>query len=325
MSNSTDLNSQTILLTGGTGSFGAAFIRHLLSNKKFKGVIRVFSRNESKQLAIRQEFNDHPSLRFLIGDVRDMERILMAMRGANIVVHAAALRQISTLEYNPFEAINTNIIGTQHIIRAAIESGVRKAIFVSSPDACHPENIGNLTKSIAEKLFIQSNLYTKGIPRFSVARCGDDLRNFDNLIANLLIQKHSGTIKISSKDISRFWSNSKLSAEFVWNITGKIVGGEIFVPKLPSVKIFELASAIAPEAKLKITGLNPIDNIIETLITEEEIKRTFEFKNYFLIRPTPALSSYRKIKGTPTSRTTEYNSSENNHWLTTNDFIRVLK
>lgn len=325
MSISSELNSQTILLTGGTGSFGAAFIRCLLSNKQFKGIIRVFSRNESKQLTIRQEFNDHPSLRFLIGDVRDLERVLMAMRGTNLVIHTAALRQIYAMEYNPFEAINTNIIGTQHVIRAAIETGVKRAIFVSSPEACRPENLGNLTKSIAEKLFIQSNLYTKGIPKFSVTRCGDDLGNFDNLIPDFLRQKLSGTVKIDGKNMSRFWSNSKLAAEFVWNITGKIEGGEIFVPKLPSVKISQLASAIAPEAKLKITGIRPTDNINETLITEEEMKRTFEFKDYFLIRPTPTLSSYPKIKGIPTSRIGAFDSTANDHWLTGKKLHLVIK
>jgi len=325
MNDLTNLNSQTILLTGGTGSFGTALIRHLLSSKKFKGIIRIFSRNESRQLAIRQEFNNHSSLRFLIGDVRDLERVLMAIRGTNLVIHAAALRQISALEYNPFEAINTNIIGTQHVIRAAIETGVNRAIFISSPDACHPENLGSLTKSTAEKLFIQSNLYATNNQKFSVVRCGDDLGNFDNLIPDILRQKPSRIIKIGDKNLSRFWSDSNQAAKFTWDIADKIEGGEIFIPKLPSVKISQLASIIAPEAEIKITGMRPIDNIDETLITGKEIKRTFEFKNYFLIRPTPALSSYPKIKGTLTSLTGEYNSSENNHWLTTNDLIKILK
>ena len=325
MSYSTDLNSQTILLTGGTGSFGTALIRHLLSSKKFKGIIRIFSRNESRQLTIRQEFNDHPSLRFLIGDVRDLERVLMAVRGADMIIHAAALRQISALEYNPFEAINTNIIGTQHVIRAAIETGVNRAIFVSSPDACHPENLGNLTKSTAEKLFIQSNLYATNNQKFSVVRCGDDLGNFDNLIPEILRQKPSGIIKIGDKNLSRFWSNSDQAAKFVWDIANKIEGGEIFVPKLSSIKISQLASAIAPKAEIKITGIKPADNINETLITEKEIKRTFEFKNYFLIRPTPALSSYPKIKGVPTVKTDEYNSSNNGSWVTTNELYQLAK
>lgn len=325
MNNIIDLNSQTILLTGGTGSFGTAFINHLLSNKKFKGIIRIFSRNESRQLAIRREFNDHPALRFLIGDIRDLERVLMAMRGANLVIHAAALRQISALEYNPFEAINTNIIGTQHVIRAAIETGINRAIFISSPDACHPENLGSLTKSTAEKLFIQSNLYATNNQKFSVVRYGDDLGNFDNLIPDILRQKSSGIIKIGDKNLSRFWSTSKLAAEFVWNVVGKIEGGEIFVPKLPSFKVSELAKAIAPEAKHTITGIRPIDIISETLITEKEMRRALEFKEYYLIRPTPTLSSYSKIKGTPTSRTSEYNSSDNNRWLTQNELIRNLK
>ncbi len=308
-------NSQTILLTGGTGSFGTAFIRNLLSNKKFKGIIRVFSRNESKQLSILQEFKDNPYLRFLIGDVRDLDRVLLAMRGVNLVIHAAALRQISALEYNPFEAINTNIIGAQHVIRAAIETGVNRAIFVSSPEACRPESLSGLTKATAEKLFIQSNFYAKRIPKFSVVRCGDDLTNFDNLIPDILRQKSSGTVKIADENMSRFWSTSKLAAQFAWNIAGKIQGGEIFVPKLHSVKISELAAIIPPKTKLKITGVKPADTLSETLITPQEMKRTFEFKHYFLIRPDSAFSSYPKIKGIPTNRTGAYNSTESDHWL----------
>ena len=317
MSISVNLNSQTILLTGGTGSFGTAFIRYLLSNKQFKGIIRVFSRNESKQLAIRQQFNDHSSLRFLIGDVRDLERVLMAMRGADLVIHAAALRQISTLEYNPFEAINTNIIGTQHVIRAAIETGVKRAIFVSAPEACNPENLSGLTKATAEKLFIQSNFYAnKRIPKFSVTRCADDLTNFDNLIPDLLRQKSSPEVKVGDKNMTRFWSTSKLAAQFVWNVVNKIEGGEIFVPKLPSVRIPDLAATIIPEAKLKITGMKSDDALDETLITPEEMKRTLEFKHYFLIRPASTFSSYQKFKGVPTKKVGTHDSAKNDRWLT---------
>ncbi len=309
-------NSQTILLTGGTGSFGTAFIRHLLSNNKFKGVIRIFSRNESKQSAIQQEFKNNPSLRFLIGDVRDLDRVLMAMRGADLVVHAAALRQISALEYNPFEAINTNIIGTQHVIRAAIETGVKRAIFVSAPEACNPENLSGLTKATAEKLFIQSNFYAnKRIPKFSVARCADDLTNFDNLIPNLLRQRSSPEVKIGDKNMTRFWSTSKLAAQFVWSVVAKIEGGEIFVPKLHSVKITNLAAAVAPKAKLKITGIKPGDSLDETLITPQELKRTLEFKHYFLIRPDSTFSSYPKIKGVPTKKIGAYDSATNDRRL----------
>lgn len=314
---SSELNSQTILLTGGTGSFGTAFIRHLLSNKKFKGIIRIFSRNESRQLVIRQEFKNSPKLRFLIGDVRDMERVLMAMRGTDLLIHAAALRQIRALEYNPFEAINTNIIGTQHVIRAAIETGVKRAIFLSSPEACNPENLSSLVKSTAEKLFIQSNFYAqKRIPKFSVVRCGDDLNNFDNLIPDLLRQKTSGIMKIGDKNMSRFWSTSLLAAKFVWDIVPKIQGGEIFVPKLESVKVSELAAATAPKAKLKITGIRPDEVPGETLITSQEIKRTLEFKRYFLIKPLSDFSSHIKIEGAPTKRTGAFTSATNDRWLT---------
>lgn len=322
---SSELNSQTILLTGGTGSFGTAFIHYLLSSKNFKGIIRIFSRNESKQLAIRQEFNDHPSLRFLIGDVRDLERVLMAVRGADMIIHAAALRQISALEYNPFEAINTNIIGSQHIIRAAIETNVKRIIFVSSPDACHPENLSGVTKLTAEKLFIQSNFYSTNNQKFSVVRCGDDLANFDNLIPDMLRQKPTGVIKIGNKNLSRFWSNSSQAAKFVWDMADKVEGGEIFIPKLPSVKIFGLAKAISPKSKLVISGLKPGDKLYETLITHEEIKRTLELPKYFVIQPLSPFPSSPKIKGIPTVKTDEYNSSNNNDWITTNEIIQTLK
>lgn len=322
---SSELNSQTILLTGGTGSFGTAFIRHLLSSKKFKGIIRIFSRNESKQLAIRQEFNDHPSLRFLIGDVRDLERILMAVRGADMIVHAAALRQISALEYNPFEAINTNIIGSQHIIRAAIETNVKRVIFISSSDACHPENLSGVTKLTAEKLFIQSNFYATNDQKFSVVRCGEDLGNFDNLIPDILRQKSSGTIKIGDNHLSRFWSDSNKAAKFVWDISNKIEGGEIFVPKLQSVKIPELAKAIAPKAKLMVSGLKQGNRLDETLITNEEIERTLELSQYFVIQPLSPFPSSSKIKGIPTVKTDEYNSANNNSWVAASELCQISK
>lgn len=315
----------TVLLTGATGSFGTAFIRHLLSDNKFKGVIRIFSRNESKQLSIRQEFKNSPKLRFLIGDVRDLERVLMAMRGADLLIHAAALRQIRALEYNPFEAINTNIIGTQHVIRAAIETRIKRAIFISSPEACYPENLSGLTKSTAEKLFIQSNFYAQRIPKLSVVRCGDDLGNFDNLIPEFLRQKPSGAVKIGDKNVSRFWSTSKLAAEFVWDIVPKIRGSEIFIPKLHSVKVTDLAAAIAPKAKLKITGTKPDEVPGETLITSQEMKRTLEFKHYFLVKSLSDFSSHIKIEGAPAKRTGAFTSAANDRWLTGKELQLALK
>lgn len=311
-----NLLNATILITGGSGSFGTAFIDYLLSRKEFKGIIRVFSRNESKQFALQERFGDHPRLRYLIGDVRDLDRLIIAMRGVHVVIHAAVLRQISTLEYNPFEAINTNIVGTQHVIRAAMSTKVKRAVFISSGDVCSPTTLSGATKLTAEMLFIQSNFYTNRTPRLSVIRYSNVLDNVDGFISEFRRQKARNVISVRDKNLSRFFITSRHGAEFSWSMINAMKGGEIVVPKLPSVRIAELASLIAPRAKINITELQSGDTLHETLITPEEMSRTLEYKHYFLIQPGTPLPLWDTMKKNRHPKRRSYQSDDNDLWLT---------
>lgn len=318
-----NLLNSTILITGGTGSFGNAFTKRLLSNRNFKGTIRILSRNESKQLAFRQQFNNHPALRFLIGDIRDLERILMAMRGIDIVIHAAAMRQISALEYNPFEAISTNIIGTQHVIKAAIETGVKKAVFLSSGEACEPNSLGGATKLTAEKLFIQSNFYSNRQPNLSVVRMPNPIDNFDNYLYNLKQQKAMGTIRAPGKEITRFWLTSEEGARFVTEVIDKMTGGEIFVPKIPSVRISDLAAAIAQDHPVNYVS-NSSTEPSEQLINPRESSQVTELENYYLLWPKSEFWSHQRQTGKKLPAFKEYNSHDN-RFLSKTQIIEFLK
>lgn len=278
-------NNKTILLTGGTGSFGTAFINYFMSKKQFKGTIRVFSRNESKQYVLQQKYQNNLRLRFLIGDIRDLDRVLMAMHGVDVVIHAAALKHISSIEYNPFEAINTNIVGSQHVIRAAMEAGVERVMFLSSSLACHPTNLSGSTKLTAEMLFVQSNLYAIRNAKFSVARFSDALDNQDGIISLIQRQKIFHSVRVPHEAMTRFWSTTKDGVEFVIKSMEMMKGGEIFVPKLQAVNMVDLAKAIAPGDKILVGKSLPEDSLSETLITKEEISKTLEYDNHFMILP----------------------------------------
>lgn len=279
-------STELILLTGGTGSFGTEFINTLLKSKSFGGIIRVFSRDEFKQRLLQKKFKDDSRLRFFIGDVRDRDRLIRAMYGADLVVHAAALKQVPALEYNPFEAVKTNILGTQNVIDAVIDTGVKKAILISSDKAVNPVNLYGATKLVAEKLFIQSNSYV-GIKQtaFSVVRYGNVAGSRGSVIPYFLEQAKKNLLTITDERMTRFWITLPEGVRFVLDSFDRMRGGEIFVPKIPSVKIIELARIIAPKAKLKITGVRPGEKIHEVLIGLDEARHTKDMGNYFLIEP----------------------------------------
>ncbi len=279
------LNS-TILLTGGTGSLGKALIRLLLSNSKFKGVIRIYSRDEFKQYQIQQLYPDDLRLRFFIGDVRDKDRLTRAAHGADIIVHAAALKQIVVAEYNPFEVVKTNVLGSQNVVDAALDAKISKAILISSDKAVHPINLYGATKMTAEKLFIQGNVYAgKQKTSFSVARYGNVLGSRGSVVPLFLKQKPTGTLTVTHKDMTRFWITLPQAAGFVWHSLAEMKGGEIFIPKLPSVKILDLAHAIAPDISIRYTGIRAGEKIHEELIAQEESLYSKEFKKYYLVIP----------------------------------------
>ena len=291
------LQDKVILLTGGTGSFGQKFVE--LALRYNPQVIRIYSRGEHRQLEMESKFADN-HLRFLIGDVRDSCRLSRAMYGVNIVVHAAALKHVPVAEYNPLEAIKTNIYGSANVIEAAIDNEVEKVIAISSDKAVHPVNLYGMAKGCMEKLMIQANVYSRRtekvvagdkilkvdrLPRFSSVRYGNVIGSQGSVIPLWLQQRKSGKITVTHEEMTRFWITLEVGAQFVIDCIGRMRGGEVFVPKLPSMRLVDLANAIAPDAKREFIGIRPGEKLHEILITEEEAKHTKEFESYYVIEP----------------------------------------
>lgn len=319
---------QTTLLTGGTGSFGEAFIAYMLSKASFNGVIRVYSRDEFKQHHLMLKFNNDKRLRFFIGDVRDLSRLNRATDGADLIIHAAALKQVPILEYNPFEAVKTNILGTQNVIESAIDANVRKAILISSDKACAPINLYGATKMVAEKLFIQGNAYAgKKNIKFSVVRYGNVMASRGSVLPMFLNQVESKTLTITDSRMTRFWITLEQGVKFVIRCTEIMQGGEIFVPKIPSIKIVDLAKAINSKARIRIIGIRPGEKLNEILISKDEARHTREFRDHFIIEPEFAWWGLKKIKE-KNKRLTEafiYTSDTNKDWLTIPKIKKLLK
>jgi UDP-N-acetylglucosamine 4,6-dehydratase len=282
------LKGKTILITGGTGSFGKAFLEEIILNHSPKKVI-IFSRDEYKQHLLSKKYP--PSLypiRFFIGDIRDKDRLYRAFEGVDIVVHTAALKHVPLCEYNPIEAVNTNILGAQNIINAAIDKGVKKVIAISTDKAVNPINLYGATKLVMEKLLIAANAYvgTKNT-LFSVVRYGNVIGSRGSVVEYFLSLKKEGINEFPITDIrmTRFWITLKQAVNFVIEAIDEAVGGEIFVPKIPSMKLIDLVKAIEPECKIKIIGIRPGEKIHETLISEDEARHTYIYKNRFVILP----------------------------------------
>jgi len=325
----TDLLNKTILLTGGTGSFGKAFIAYLLRKNNFRGVIRVFSRDEFKQSQLQEKYIGDKRLRFFIGDVRDVSRLRRAMEGVDIVVHAAALKQIPILEYNPFEAVKTNILGSQNVIDCALDLGVKKTILISSDKAVSPTNLYGATKMVAEKIFTQANAYVgKKSTRLSVVRYGNVVASRGSVIPKFQLQAKTNVLTITDERMTRFWITLDQGVKFVLRVLEEMEGGEIFVPKLPSVRIIDFAKAIAPNAKIKKIGIRPGEKLHEVLINGDEARHTKEFKNYFIVEPEFLWN--RKIKnktkrGKVLGEEFRYSSESNNRWLSLPNIYKYLK
>jgi len=261
--------NKTVLITGGTGSFGRNFTKFIYNNYNPKKII-IFSRDENKQFRMAQCFSDSKGiLRFFVGDVRDQERLERAFNGVDIVIHAAALKQIPILEYNPFEAVKTNILGSKNVINAAINQGVKCAILISTDKACQPANLYGSTKLCAEKLFINGNLYSTGKTRFSCVRYGNVLGSRGSIVETLIKKKFNGNIKITDERMTRFWITLRQSFELVLFALENMQGGEIFVPKIPSMKLVDLFNALAPNISREIIGIRPGEKIHEILISKE--------------------------------------------------------
>lgn len=316
-----NLSRSTILLTGGTGSFGKAFISLLLSQKDFMGVIRIFSRDEFKQYQLQQKYPDDLRLRYLIGDVRDARRLSRAMNGVDVVIHAAALKQIPVAEYNPFEVIKTNILGSQNVVEAALDERISRTLLISSDKAVHPVNLYGATKLAAEKLFIQGNVYRgRRELMFSVARYGNVLGSRGSVVPLFVKQKKTGILTITHKDMTRFWITLPQAADFVISVLQSMTGGEIFIPKLPSVKIVDLARVIASDAQLKFTEVRIGEKMHEELIAWEESDRCKEEKNRYIVVPQVPHWSKKQLEY-PTyrqrlaHRSFSFRSDTNQWWL----------
>lgn len=281
----TQLKDKTILVTGGTGTFGRAFVRRILQ-EKVKKVI-VFSRDELKQSEMQQEFKDHAKrLRFFLGDIRDLARLERAFEGVDIVVHAAALKQVPATEYNPMEAVKTNIIGSQNVVDAAINKKVKKAILISSDKAVWPVNLYGATKLAAEKLFVAANAYVGDNPtKFSVMRYGNVVGSRGSFIELIQRQKQTGIITVTHELMTRFWIRIDQVVDVILECTDMMQGGEIFVPKMKNMLVADVVKVLAPDCEIKITGIRPGEKMHETLVTDHEAPRTKDVGPAYAIRP----------------------------------------
>lgn len=320
----TIFDNKTILVTGGAGFFGKKFIEIILKDYNPK-TVRVYDNRELAQVELEREFNDD-RLRFLIGDVRDTDRLHRAMNGVDIVAHAAALKHIPVCEYNPIEAVRTNIDGAVNVIDAAIDNGVEKVIAISTDKAVQPVNLYGATKMVAEKLFIQGNSYSgerKTI--FSCARYGNVAGSSGSVIPLFKEQKEKGELTITDERMTRFWMTLEEGVRFVINCIEIMKGGEIFVPKIPSTRVADLALAIAPEAKRKSIGIRPGEKIHEFLLTAEEARHTKEFNNYFVIEPEFPFWDKGNLKGCNSLPDNfSYTSDNNKKWLSKEQLKNIL-
>lgn len=323
-----DLNQQVILLTGGTGSFGRKFVEVVLQKFRPRKLI-VFSRDELKQHEMRKDFpdTDDSPMRYFIGDVRDKERLYRAMNGVDLVVHAAALKQVPSCEYNPFEAVKTNIIGAQNVIDAAIDCGVKKVIAISTDKAVNPVNLYGATKLCAERLFVDGNSYSReGRCRFSCCRYGNVVGSRGSVLPVFREQAKTGVITITDERMTRFWLTLKQGVEFVIRCLGLMQGGEVFIPKIPSIRIMDLARTVAPDAKIKLVGIRPGEKIHESLIAEDEARSGVEMDDMYVIAPQyPMWGRIRLPAGRSLKEGFRYTSDNNSHWLTGEELLAMVE
>ena len=328
------LNNKSILITGGTGSFGKKFIETALSKFKPKR-LTVFSRDEQKQFNLQQKWKEGGSspMRYFIGDVRDVDRLILAMRDADVVIHAAALKHVPAAEYNPFEAVKTNILGAQNVITASMATNVKKVIALSTDKASSPINLYGATKLTSDKLFIAANNF-KGLKniKFSVVRYGNVMASRGSVVPFFLNKKKEGIIPITDKRMTRFNITLQEAVNFVLFCLEKMWGGEIFVPKIPSYRLEDLAKAIAPRNKIKIIGLRPGEKIHEEMISTSDAVNTIEYKKYFIITPYSKFIGWNKKKymkfnknGKNCDSEFSYNSYNNKQYLTSNQIKKLIK
>lgn len=320
------LKNSTILITGGTGSFGKAFIEYALANLDPKKII-IFSRDELKQYEVRQLFKDDARLRFFIGDIRDQHRLNRAMHNVDYVVHAAALKQVDTAEYNPFEFVQTNIIGSQNVIEASIDAGVKKVVALSTDKASSPLNLYGATKLAADKLFQSGNHYAASyVTRFSVVRYGNVMGSRGSIVPFFKKLAAEGkSLPITDNRMTRFWITLPEAVKFVVDSFDRMVGGELYVPKIASMKIMDLVEAIAPGSQTHEIGTRPGEKLHEEMISEDDSRRTIDLGDRYCILPTIAAWGFEAPKGEPVEDGFAYRSNTNTEWLSVDDMRRLLE
>lgn len=326
-----DLNDKVILITGGTGSFGKKFTEIVLSRYQPRKLI-VFSRDELKQFEMRQRFGEdhYPCIRYFIGDVRDRERLYRALDGVDIVIHAAALKQVPACEYNPLEAVKTNVLGAANVIDAAIDRNVKKVIALSTDKAANPINLYGATKLCSDKLFVAGNSYSGPHgTRFSVVRYGNVVGSRGSVIPYFLKTREQGILPITDPRMTRFWITLEQGVNFVLASLERMEGGEVFVPKIPSMNIMDLAKAIAPECRTEIVGIRPGEKLHEVMVPEDDAHHTLEFDNYYAIMPTldglELLQSEMRKTGRPCKDGFRYSSDTNTWWLSLEELREMVQ
>jgi UDP-N-acetylglucosamine 4,6-dehydratase (inverting) len=323
---------KSILVTGGTGSFGKTFIRRILAGHKEVERVVVYSRDELKQSEMADDYPEsaYPQLRYFVGDVRDRDRLYRAMEGIDVVVHAAALKQVPACEYNPFEAIKTNILGAQNVIEASIDRGVRKVVALSTDKAAAPINLYGATKLCSDKLFTAANNFKgKRDIRFSVVRYGNVMGSRGSVMPLFLRKRHNGSLPITDERMTRFNITLEEGVDLVLYALEQMWGGEIFVPKIASYRITDLASAIAPGCRQEIVGIRPGEKLHEEMITETDALNSIEFEKYYVILPSVPQWDVdkftKRFHGVPCRPGFRYSSEKNDRWLSVEELRELIR
>ena len=313
----TYLAGKSILVTGGTGSFGKAFIAHALEHLE-PARIAVLSRDELKQYELRQALGDDPRMRWFIGDVRDQQRLARAFSGVDVVVHAAAMKQVDTAEYNPFECIATNVLGAENVINASIDAGVKRVVALSTDKASSPVNLYGASKLCSDKLFVAGNHYANHADtRFSVVRYGNVVGSRGSVVPLFQQLADSGRLPVTDTRMTRFWITLPQAVQFVVDSFDRMTGGEIFVPRIPSTTIVDLAAAIAPDAEIDVVGVRPGEKLHEEMISEDDARRSFAFDDHYVIAPllNEWTGGNRWEDGKQLPEGFSYRSDTNDQWL----------
>ena len=324
-------DGSSVLITGGTGSFGRRFAAMVLGEYDPERCI-IFSRDELKQYQMQREasFAGDSRLRFFLGDVRDRQRLLRAFQGVDYVVHAAALKQVPACEYNPFEAVRTNVVGAQNIIDAALDRGVKRVIALSTDKACNPVNLYGATKLCSDKLFVAGNSYAGSSPtRFAVVRYGNVVGSRGSVIPRFLEQREGGRLTVTHPEMTRFWITLEQGTRFVLNSLCRMGGGEVFVPRIPSMKLVDLARAIGPDCELDIVGVRPGEKLHEVMISQADGRHTLDMGKFYVI--TPEFSwwtdngKWTQEAGRRVEEGFRYRSDENELWMSTEELYGAIR